>query len=52
MQAPRIKSAVVGLLIILAQADPEVFSLDHKKGEVNLRHFPKLRQSMLVVSDW
>ena len=27
-------------------------NLDHQRGEVNLRHFPKSRQSMLVVSDW
>ena len=26
-------------------------SLDHQREEVNLRHFPKSRQSMLVVSD-
>ena len=27
-------------------------NLDHQRGEVNLRHVPKSRQSMLVVSDW
>ena len=27
-------------------------NLDHQRGEVNLRHFPKSRQSMLVVSEW
>ena len=52
LQAPHQKSVVAGSLLISAQADQEVLSLDHQKGEVNLRHFPKSRQSMLVVSDW
>ena len=51
LQAPHQKAVVVFWLLIPAQADQEVLSLDHKKGEVNLRHFPKLIQSMLVVSD-
>ena len=46
------KAAVVVLPLISAQEDQEVLSLDPQKGEVNLRHFPKSRQSMLVVSDW
>ena len=41
MQAPCQKSVVVGSLIIPAQADQEVLSLDHKQVEVNLRYFPK-----------
>ena len=46
------KASVVGFLLIQVQADQEFLSLDHQKGEVNLRHFPKSRQGMLVVSDW
>ena len=30
-----------GLLIISAQGDQKVLSLDHQKGEMNLRHCPK-----------
>ena len=52
LQAPCQKAAVVDLLIIPAQADQEVLSLDHQQGKVNLIHCPKLRQSMLVASDW
>ena len=43
---------MVGLLLIIAQVDQEVLSLDNKKGEMNLIYFTKSRQSMLVVSDW
>ena len=43
---------MVGSLLIPAQSDQEVLSLDHKKGEVNLQHFQKSRQRMLVMSDW
>ena len=32
MQEPHQKSAVVGFLIISAQEDQEVLSLDHQKG--------------------
>ena len=52
MQAPYQKAVVVGLLIIPAQADQEFLSLDHQKGGFILRHCPKSRESMLVVSDW
>ena len=52
MQAPRQILSVVGSLLIPAQANTEVSSFDHQKEEVKLRHFPKLRQSTLVVSDW
>ena len=45
------KAVVEGSLIIPAQANQEVLSLDHQKGEVNLRHCPKPGQSMLVASD-
>ena len=51
MQAPHQKAAVVGLVVITEQEDQEVLSLDNQKGEVNLIHCQKLRQSMLVVSD-
>ena len=39
-------------VLIPAQADQEALSLDHQKGEVNFWIYQKLRQSMLVVSDW
>ena len=40
---------VVGLLLIIAQADQEVLSLDHQQEGVNLIHFKKSRHRMLVV---
>ena len=43
---------LLGLLLIPSQSDREFLSLGHQKGEVNLRHFQKPRQSMLVVSGW
>ena len=43
---------MVGLLLIPAQADQEVLSLDNQKGEVNLQYLQKSRQRVLVVSDW
>ena len=52
LQSPHQKSVVVGSLIIPAQADQEVLSLDRQQGGVNLRHCPKSRQIMLVVSNW
>ena len=51
-KAPHQKVTVVGLLFIPEKADHGVLSLDHKKGEVNLRHCPKSTHNMLVVSDW
>ena len=42
---------MVGSLIIPEQADQYVLSLDHQKGGMNLQHFQKSRQSMLVMSD-
>ena len=50
LKVPHQKSAVVGYLLIKAQSDQEVLSLDDQEGEFNLRHFPKSRQSMLVLS--
>ena len=44
-------ASLVVLLLIPAQADHEVLSLNHHKGEVNLRHIPKSKQNMLMVSD-
>ena len=41
LQAPLQKAEMVGALLILAQADKKVLSLDHQKGEMNLRHFLK-----------
>ena len=45
MQARRQTSLVVVLLLIPAQADQKVLSLDHKQGEVdsNLIHLPSSR---------
>ena len=50
MQVPFQKVGAVGALLISEQAEQEVLSLDHHKGEVNLGNSPKSRQRMLVVS--
>ena len=52
LQAPLQKSVVVGSLIIPAQANNEVLSLDNQQEEVNFKNFQKSRLRMLVVSDW
>ena len=52
LQGPHQKPVVLSSLIIIAQADQKVLSLYHQKGEVNSRHCPKSRHSMLVVSYW
>ena len=43
---------MVCLMLIPAQADQEVLSLDHQRGEVNLRYYHKSRQRILVASKW
>ena len=49
IRASRQNVVLVGLLIIPAQSDQEVWILDFQKGGVNLIHYPKSRHSMSVV---
>ena len=39
---PHQKSVVMGLLLIPAQADQEVLSLDHQQGGSEFETFPKI----------